>query len=242
MFGLGVLLLLYWYIHTRQTALTVTDSELLYERGILSKDRTSVSLKHVCAVHVTQGFLNRILGVGTIQISTAGDRRSSRWRTCRTPARSERRSRKRRTKERIRTGMPSAHDDRDHKETRLLLAAAVALILLVAIVWGGIYYFVEYANFSDPFAAGLGLKNAALISFGVSLAVILVMAVVSGGDAIFGELPFHHRRVSDFLRDLLADDRLDLLGRAYSEGPSVWACGRVDGAAAFCCAGRPTSC
>lgn len=87
--------------------------------------------------------------------------------------------------------MPSAHDDRDRKEaTRLLLAAAVALILLVAIVWGGIYYFVEYANFSDPFAAGLGLKNAALISFGVSLAVILVMAVVSGGDAIFGELPF----------------------------------------------------
>jgi hypothetical protein len=30
--------------------------------------------------------------------------------------------------------MPSAHDDCDHKETRLLLAAAVALILLVAIV------------------------------------------------------------------------------------------------------------
>jgi uncharacterized membrane protein YdbT with pleckstrin-like domain len=67
------LLLLYWDIHTRQTALTVNDSELLYERGILSKDRTSVSLKHVRAVHVTQGFLNRILGVGTIQISTAGD-------------------------------------------------------------------------------------------------------------------------------------------------------------------------
>jgi hypothetical protein len=87
--------------------------------------------------------------------------------------------------------MPSAHDDRDRKEaTRLLLAAAVALILLVAIVWGGLYYLFETANFSDPFAAGLGLKNAALMSFGVSLAVILVMAVVSGGDAIFGELPF----------------------------------------------------
>jgi uncharacterized membrane protein YdbT with pleckstrin-like domain len=46
---------------------------LTYERGILSKDRTSVSLKHVRSVHVTQGFVNRILGVGTIQISTAGD-------------------------------------------------------------------------------------------------------------------------------------------------------------------------
>jgi hypothetical protein len=87
--------------------------------------------------------------------------------------------------------MPSAHDDRDRKEaTRLLLAAAVALILLVAIVWSGLYYLFETANFSDPFAAGLGLKNAALISFGVSIAVILVMAVASGGDAIFGELPF----------------------------------------------------
>ena len=72
-FGIGILLLLYWYIHTRQTALTLTENELLYERGILSKDRTSVSLKHIRSVHVTQGFLNRILGVGTIQVSTAGD-------------------------------------------------------------------------------------------------------------------------------------------------------------------------
>ena len=72
-FGIGILILLYWYIKTRATALTVTDNELMYERGILSKDRTSVSLKHVRSVHVTQGFVNRILGVGTIQISTAGD-------------------------------------------------------------------------------------------------------------------------------------------------------------------------
>ena len=138
--------------------------------------------------------------------------------------------------------MPSAHDDRDHKETRLLLAAAVALIPLVAIVWGGIYYFVEYANFSDPFAAGLGLKNAALISFDVPLAVILVMAVVSGGDAIFGELPFTIAGFLIFFVVFWLMIAWDLLGRAYSEGPSVWACGRVDGAAAFCCAGRPTSC
>ena len=72
-FGIGILILLYWYIKTRATTLTVTDQELMYERGILSKDRTSVSLKHVRSVHVTQGFINRILGVGTIQISTAGD-------------------------------------------------------------------------------------------------------------------------------------------------------------------------
>jgi uncharacterized membrane protein YdbT with pleckstrin-like domain len=72
-FGLGIVLLLYWYIKTHATALTVTDNELLYERGILSKDRMSVSLRHVRSVHVTQTFLNRLLGVGRIEISTAGD-------------------------------------------------------------------------------------------------------------------------------------------------------------------------
>jgi len=72
-FGVGILILIYWYIQTRATALTVTDSDLMYERGILSKERTSVSINHVRSVNVMQSFVNRILGVGTIQISTAGD-------------------------------------------------------------------------------------------------------------------------------------------------------------------------
>ena len=72
-FGLGLIILLYWYIKTRATALTITDHELMYERGILSKDRLSVSLRHVRSVEVEQSFVNRILGVGTIEVSTAGD-------------------------------------------------------------------------------------------------------------------------------------------------------------------------
>jgi uncharacterized membrane protein YdbT with pleckstrin-like domain len=72
-FGVGILILIYWYIQTRATALTVTDSDLMYERGILSKERTSVSINHVRSVNVMQSFVNRILGVGTIQLSTAGD-------------------------------------------------------------------------------------------------------------------------------------------------------------------------
>ena len=86
--------------------------------------------------------------------------------------------------------MPSPQDERDRKEAaRLLLAAAVAILLLIVIGAVGIYFITGLGD-SDPFSAGLGLKNAAIVSFGVSLAVILVMAVVSGGDAIFGELPF----------------------------------------------------
>jgi uncharacterized membrane protein YdbT with pleckstrin-like domain len=71
--GLGILILLYWYIKARATTLTVTEHEITFEQGILSKDRTGVSLRHVRAVRVTQGFVNRILGVGTVEISTAGD-------------------------------------------------------------------------------------------------------------------------------------------------------------------------
>jgi hypothetical protein len=86
--------------------------------------------------------------------------------------------------------MPSPQDQRDRKEAaRLLLAAAVAILLLIVIGGIGIYFIMGIGEW-DPFSAGLGLKNAAIVSFGVSLAVILVMAIVSGGDAIFGELPF----------------------------------------------------
>jgi uncharacterized membrane protein YdbT with pleckstrin-like domain len=72
-FGLGIIILLYWYIKTRATALIVTEHDITYEKGILSKDRTSVSLRHVRSVRVTQGFVNRIFGVGVVEIATAGD-------------------------------------------------------------------------------------------------------------------------------------------------------------------------
>ena len=86
--------------------------------------------------------------------------------------------------------MPSTSDRHDRNEAlRLFVAAAIALLLLVAVGGAGLYYLIGLGD-SDPFSAGLGLKNAALISFGVSFVAILVMAGVSGGDAIFGELPF----------------------------------------------------
>jgi hypothetical protein len=87
--------------------------------------------------------------------------------------------------------MPSDHNHRDRKEAaRLLLATALAILLLIVIGGAGLYYILGMGQQSDPFSAGLGLKGAAVISFGVSLVVILIMALVYGGDAIFGELPF----------------------------------------------------
>ena len=87
--------------------------------------------------------------------------------------------------------MPSKGDRQERNEAlRLFIAAAAALVLLVVIGGAGFYYLLGVGTETDPFSAGLGLKTAALISFAVSFVAILVMAVVSGGDAIFGELPF----------------------------------------------------
>jgi len=87
--------------------------------------------------------------------------------------------------------MPGDGDRKDQRAaTRLFVAAALALILLVGMGVAGLYYFTEAMGEADPFSQGLGLKNAALISFGVSFAAILVMTIASGGDALLGELPF----------------------------------------------------
>jgi|TARA_B110000967_G_C18768866_1_gene501972 uncharacterized membrane protein YdbT with pleckstrin-like domain len=76
--GLGVWLgtiigLLIWYVHTKSTKLSITDNDILLERGLLSKERREVAIGKVRTVNVKQTFLNRILGVGEISIFTAGD-------------------------------------------------------------------------------------------------------------------------------------------------------------------------
>ena len=85
--------------------------------------------------------------------------------------------------------MPSPSDRQDRNEAlRLFVAAAIALLLLIVIGGAGLYYPIGLGDV-DPFSAGLTLKNAPLISFAVSFVAIIIMAVVSGGDAIFGEPP-----------------------------------------------------
>lgn len=87
--------------------------------------------------------------------------------------------------------MAGPNDLRDRKEaTRLLLAASISVILLAAMGFAALYYFTGWFAGADPFARGLDLKEAAVIAFFVAFGAILIMTIFSGGDAIFGELPF----------------------------------------------------
>ncbi len=71
--GLGLLILLTWHLKNKASKLTVNDNEILFEKGLLSKERSEVNLASVRTTKVKQSFFNRIFGVGSIEIFTAGD-------------------------------------------------------------------------------------------------------------------------------------------------------------------------
>lgn len=71
--GVGIIILLWWYLQTKASKLTVFENEILFEKGLLSKERSEVSIATIRTVRVKQSFFNRIFGVGMVEIFTAGD-------------------------------------------------------------------------------------------------------------------------------------------------------------------------
>lgn len=72
-FGLGLLILLSWHLQNKSSKLTVGEREILFEKGLLSKERSEINISSIRTTKVNQSFFNRIFGVGSIEIYTAGD-------------------------------------------------------------------------------------------------------------------------------------------------------------------------
>lgn len=72
-FGLGILILLYWYVKTKTVKLRIVGDEIELERGLLSKSRVDINLRKIRSVHVDQGFWQRVFGVGALEVYTTGD-------------------------------------------------------------------------------------------------------------------------------------------------------------------------
>ncbi|HEY7885753.1 MAG TPA: PH domain-containing protein [Cellvibrionaceae bacterium] len=72
-FGLGLIILLVWYLQTKSLRLVVTSEDVLFEKGLLSKERSELTIRSIRTVRVKQSFWNRIFGTGTIELYTAGD-------------------------------------------------------------------------------------------------------------------------------------------------------------------------
>lgn len=71
--GVGILILLYWYLKVKAEKLVVTDSDIVFERGLLNKEHSEINIDSIRTVRVSQSFLNRIFGVGNISLYTSGD-------------------------------------------------------------------------------------------------------------------------------------------------------------------------
>lgn len=71
--GGAILLLLYWYVSTKQDHLTIKEDEIVWEHGLINKKYTEINMSSVRTARVSQNLLQRILNAGDIEIYTAGD-------------------------------------------------------------------------------------------------------------------------------------------------------------------------
>ena len=68
----GLVIFLVWWLRSKGTQLTVTSERTRLRKGILSKSVTEVWHQDVRNVQLDQTFFQRLLGVGSIGISSSG--------------------------------------------------------------------------------------------------------------------------------------------------------------------------
>jgi len=69
---IGLPFLIGWWLECKGATITVSDERTMVRRGILSKSTNEVWHRDVRDVRVSQTLLQRVLGVGQVEISSAG--------------------------------------------------------------------------------------------------------------------------------------------------------------------------
>ena len=70
--GIGIPILIVWWVKSLGTTLTVTEEKTMLRKGILSKYTNEVMHDNVRNIQVRQSFFQRLMDVGYIGISSAG--------------------------------------------------------------------------------------------------------------------------------------------------------------------------
>ncbi len=70
--GIGLIMLLVWWIRNLGTTLIVTNEQTTLRKGIMSKYTNDVFHSNVRNIQVRQSFFQRMFNVGWIGISSAG--------------------------------------------------------------------------------------------------------------------------------------------------------------------------
>ncbi|MGE4323609.1 MAG: PH domain-containing protein [Sphingobium sp.] len=69
----GIVAIGVWWLMCRGERLALSEREVLLERGLLSKQRTEIALTSIRSVRVTQTLGQRLLGIGNVEMFSAGD-------------------------------------------------------------------------------------------------------------------------------------------------------------------------
>ena len=70
--GIGLVIFLIWWLRCLGTTLTITNKKTILRKGILSKHTNEVRHSDVRNVQINQGIFQRMCGVGTVGIASAG--------------------------------------------------------------------------------------------------------------------------------------------------------------------------
>lgn len=84
--------------------------------------------------------------------------------------------------------MAGETEEKDKKEARLIAIVLGAMVIIGAIA--SVLAFPLLAEFHDAYLApGVGLRDAAIIAFAVTIVVMVVFAIAAG-DGLLGEIQF----------------------------------------------------
>lgn len=72
LFALVVVLALASYLASFFTSIEVTEDEVAFKKGILSITRVHVPYSRVTSINMRQSLIERLFGLGTLEIETAG--------------------------------------------------------------------------------------------------------------------------------------------------------------------------
>ena len=70
--GIGLLLLLQWYILFKKTEMAITNLRIIKKVGWISQKTEELALSKIEEVRLSRGILQRILGAGDITVSGTG--------------------------------------------------------------------------------------------------------------------------------------------------------------------------
>lgn len=71
-FGLGLLFILYALLDRNTRIYTLTNRRVMSKAGIISRNIHEVGLKDIRNINLKQGIMERLFGLGTVEIASAG--------------------------------------------------------------------------------------------------------------------------------------------------------------------------